>query len=83
MTPLIRETIAWTTTTGMDPTELQWFDISGLTADQMAVNTDALMTCRPPRLDAALWHRVGRASRTLPTTSWPWWLATIRTKAST
>ena len=48
MTPLIRETIAWTTTTGMDPTELQWFDISGLTADQMAVNTDALMTCRPP-----------------------------------
>ena len=48
MTPLIRETIAWTTTTGMDPTELQWFDISGLTADQMAVNTDALMTCRSP-----------------------------------
>ena len=40
MTPLIREIIAWTTTTGMDPTELQWFDISGLTASQMAVNTD-------------------------------------------
>lgn len=48
MTPLIRETIAWTTTTGMDPTELQWFDISGMTAAQMAVNADALMTCRPP-----------------------------------
>ena len=48
MTPLIRETIAWTTRAGMDPTELQWFDISGLTADQVAVNTDALMTCRPP-----------------------------------
>lgn len=48
MTPLIREIIAWTTTTGMDPTELQWFDVSGLTADQMTVNTDALMTCRPP-----------------------------------
>lgn len=30
MTPLIRETIAWTTTTGMDPTELlssaKWCD---------------------------------------------------------
>jgi hypothetical protein len=48
MTPLIRETIAWTTRAGMDPTELQWFDISGLMADQVAVNTDALMTCRPP-----------------------------------
>jgi hypothetical protein len=48
MTPLIRETIAWTTTTGMDPTELQWFDISGLTADQVGTKTDTLMTCRPP-----------------------------------
>lgn len=48
MTPLIRETIKWATVGGIDPTELQWFDISGLTADQMAVNTDALMTCRPP-----------------------------------
>jgi hypothetical protein len=48
MTPLIRETIAWTTTTGMDPTELQWFDISGLTADQVVTKTDTLMTCRPP-----------------------------------
>lgn len=48
MTPLIRETIAWTTSTGMDPTELQWFDISRLTADQMEVKADALMTCRPP-----------------------------------
>ena len=27
MTPLIRETIAWATTSGMDPTELQWFDM--------------------------------------------------------
>lgn len=48
MTPLIRETIAWTTRSGMDPTELQWFDISSLTAAEMAVNTDVLMTCRPP-----------------------------------
>ena len=48
MTPLIRETVAWTTRSGMDPTELQWFDISSLTAAQMAVNTDVLMTCRPP-----------------------------------
>ena len=48
MTPMIRETIAWTTKAGMDPTELQWFDISGLMVDQMAVNTDALMTCKPP-----------------------------------
>ena len=48
MTPLIRETIKLATVTGLDPTELQWFDISGLTADQVAVNTDALMTCRPP-----------------------------------
>ena len=48
MTPLIRETIAWTTRAGMDPTELQWFDISGLTAAKMAVNADALLTCRPP-----------------------------------
>ena len=38
MTPLIREIIDWTTTAGMDPTELQWFDISGLTADQMAAS---------------------------------------------
>ena len=48
MTPLIRETIAWTTSAGMDPTELQWFDISSLTAAEMAVNTEVLMTCRPP-----------------------------------
>lgn len=48
MTPLIRETIAWTTRAGMDPTELQWFDISGLMAAQMAANADTLMTCRPP-----------------------------------
>lgn len=46
MTPLIRETIAWTTT--MDPTELQWFDISGLMADQRTVNTGVLLVCRPP-----------------------------------
>ena len=48
MTPLIRETIAWTTTTGIDPTELQWFDISSITAAQMNVKVDALMTCMPP-----------------------------------
>ena len=47
-TPLIRETIAWATTSGMDPTELQWFDISGLTAAQMDVKVDVLMNCRPP-----------------------------------
>jgi hypothetical protein len=48
MTPLIRETIAWTTTSGMDPTELQWFDISGVTAAQIDVKADVLMNCRPP-----------------------------------
>lgn len=48
MTPLIRENIAWATNAGIDPTELQWFDISDLNADQMTVKADALMTCRPP-----------------------------------
>lgn len=48
MTPLIRETVAWITRAGMDPAELQWFDISGLIAEKMAVNTGVLMTCRPP-----------------------------------
>lgn len=48
MTPLIRETIAWATMSDMDPTELQWFDISAITADQLQVKADPLMNCRPP-----------------------------------
>lgn len=48
MTPLIRETIAWTTRAGMDPTELQWFDISGLTTSRFETTTDVLMWCNPP-----------------------------------
>lgn len=46
--PLIRETITWSTKTGLDPTDLQWFDISALSADQVNVKTDVLLTCRPP-----------------------------------
>jgi hypothetical protein len=48
MTPLIRETVSWVTKSGMDPTELNWFDISALTVEQLQVKADPLMNCRPP-----------------------------------
>ena len=43
MTPLIRETVKWSAAVGMDPVELQWFDISGLTTARFETTTDVLM----------------------------------------
>jgi hypothetical protein len=48
MTPLIRETVKWSAAVGMDPVELQWFDISGLTTARFETTTDVLMECNPP-----------------------------------
>ncbi len=48
MTPLIRETVKWSAAVGMDPIELQWFDISGLTTARFETTTDVLMECNPP-----------------------------------
>ena len=48
MTPLIRETVKWSASVGMDPVELQWFDISGLTTARFETTTDVLMECNPP-----------------------------------
>jgi len=47
-TPLIREAVALAFDAGIDPTELQWFDLSGYISDQSHVVTEPLMTHRPP-----------------------------------
>ncbi len=47
MTPFIRSTMKWMFEAGMDPTEMQWFDISG-TLDQSSVEQDWLHEYRPP-----------------------------------
>ena len=47
-TPMIREAMALAFDAGIDPTELQWFDLSGYISDQSHVVTEPLMTHRPP-----------------------------------
>lgn len=48
MTPLIRENIRMAFDGGIDPTELQWFDLSGYVNDQSHAVTEPLMKYRPP-----------------------------------
>lgn len=48
MTPLIRETIKMAFDGGIDPTEVQWFDLSGYVDDRTHARTQSLMTNRPP-----------------------------------
>jgi hypothetical protein len=47
MTPFIRSTMRWMVEAGIDPTEMQWFDISG-TMDQSSVDQHWLHEYRPP-----------------------------------
>lgn len=48
MTPFIRETVKWVNDAGQDPTEFQWFDLSGAIGDMDRADTSRLMTHRPP-----------------------------------
>ncbi len=48
MTPLIRETIKMAFDGGIDPTEIQWFDLSGYVDDRSHAVTEPLMKYRPP-----------------------------------
>jgi hypothetical protein len=48
MTPIIREAMRLLFDGGVDPIELQWFDLSGYISDQSHVVTEPLMTHRPP-----------------------------------
>lgn len=48
MTPLIRETIKMAFNGGIDPTEIQWFDLSGYVDDKSHAVTEPLMKYRPP-----------------------------------
>ncbi len=47
MTPFIRSTMRWMVESGIDPTEMQWFDISG-TLDQSTIDQNWLHEYRPP-----------------------------------
>jgi len=47
MTPFIQSTMRWVVDAGIDPTEMQWFDISG-TMDQSTVDQHWLREYRPP-----------------------------------
>lgn len=47
-TPMIRSAMQLAIDGGMDPTELNWFDISGAITDQTNAATEPLMTYRPP-----------------------------------
>lgn len=47
-TQLIREMMKLTTASGIDPTELQWFDITGCPLDQQSVDASVLRDYRPP-----------------------------------
>ena len=48
MTPLIRETIKLAFDGGIDPTDMQWFDLSGYVTDRTYAATEPLMKLRPP-----------------------------------
>ena len=48
MTPLIRETIKMAFDGGLDPTEIQWFDLSGYVDNRSHAVTEPLMKYRPP-----------------------------------
>jgi len=47
MTPFIRSTMRWMFESGIDPTEMQWFDISGA-LDQSTIDQNWLHEYRPP-----------------------------------
>lgn len=47
-TPLIREALALSIAGGMDPVEMQWFDITQIMTDQTSLKADVLMHARPP-----------------------------------
>lgn len=47
MTPLIRSTMRWMVESDIDPTEMQWFDVSG-TLDQSTIDQNWLHEYRPP-----------------------------------
>lgn len=47
MTPFIRSTMRWMLESDIDPTEMQWFDISG-TLDQSTIDQNWLHEYRPP-----------------------------------
>jgi len=48
MTPLIRETIKMAFDGGIDPTDVQWFDLSDYVTDRTYAATEPLMKLRPP-----------------------------------
>ena len=47
MTPFIKSTIKWMFEAGIDPTEMQWFDVSG-TLDKSTIDQNWLIDYRPP-----------------------------------
>lgn len=47
-TQLIRSTMRFMSDAGIDPTELQWFDATGMFQDKTHVGSDPLLECRPP-----------------------------------
>lgn len=47
-TQLIRSTMRFMSDAGIDPTELQWFDSTGMFQDKTHVDSDPLLECRPP-----------------------------------
>ena len=48
MTPLIRSVMRLMFDSGLDPTDLHWFDATGCIVDKSEVNQDPLTTLRPP-----------------------------------
>lgn len=47
-TAVLRDAIRLTTEAGLDPTEMQWFDISNMDRQEVVPSTDWLMHYRPP-----------------------------------
>jgi len=47
-TQLVRSTMRFMSGAGIDPTELQWFDATGMFQDKTHVGSDPLLECRPP-----------------------------------
>lgn len=47
-TQLVRSTMRFMSGAGIDPTELHWFDATGMFQDKTHVGSDPLLECRPP-----------------------------------
>lgn len=68
MTPLIREMVKMVSAVEFDPTEMQWFDLSGYVNDQSHVVTEPLMIHRPPfEKNIVVWRGKTRSHKSYDT----------------